>query len=49
MKLMSTIIDRKSANNITERSGYTQYAKIKRLKSIRLPPSTARLQIHNPW
>lgn len=31
MKLMSTIRYRETANNITERSGYTQYAKIGRL------------------
>lgn len=34
MKLMSTIIYLNSANNITERSGFTQYAKIGRLQSL---------------
>ena len=47
MKLMSTIIYRKSANNITERSGYTQYAKNGRLPPLyllRFSPSTPKLQ-----
>lgn len=34
MKLTSTIRYRKTANNITEMSGYTQYAKIGRLLSV---------------
>lgn len=40
MKLMSTIRSRKTANNITERSGYTQYAKIGRLHSSNIVAKT---------
>ena len=40
MKLMSTIRYRKTANNITERSGYTQYAKIGRLHSSNIVAKT---------
>ena len=42
MKLMSTIRYRKTANNVTERSGYTQYAKIGRLQTFS-PPLTVHL------